>query len=313
MGGVIIGILVWQEGGEYVGVLIAVGLVALFSLARWLLRREREGRPMLLDPSLFRADAFRLGAGSQMLQNIVLGGMMIALPIYLQMVLEYNALQTGLTIAPLSLTMFASALIAGRRSGKRRPAAVIRGGWALVLVGLVALEPIIPRAESGWALVVPLIVAGAGLGLLVSQLNNYTLSPVSDERVSEAAGVNSAAGSFGLSFGLAFGGAIMLATLSIAFTRMAEDSPVLPPAQQAQVAAGARGGRAGAQRHRSCRRSSRTSPTRSAPRCSPSTRTRGRSRCRWRSSSRSSPRCSGSSTGSGCCAVPIRSHPSTRR
>jgi len=154
----------------------------------------------------------------------------------LQMVLEYNALQTGLTIAPLSLTMFAAALIAGRRSGKRRPAAVIRGGWALVLVGLVALEPIIPRAESGWALVVPLIVAGAGLGLLVSQLNNYTLSPVSDERVSEAAGVNSAAGSFGLSFGLAFGGAIMLATLSIAFTRMAEDSPVLPPAQQAQVA-----------------------------------------------------------------------------
>jgi EmrB/QacA subfamily drug resistance transporter len=236
MGGVIIGILVWQEGGEYVGVLIAVGLVALFSLARWLLRREREGRPMLLDPSLFRADAFRLGAGSQMLQNIVLGGMMIALPIYLQMVLEYNALQTGLTIAPLSLTMFAAALIAGRRSGKRRPAAVIRGGWALVLVGLVALEPIIPRAESGWALVLPLIVAGAGLGLLVSQLNNYTLSPVSDERVSEAAGVNSAAGSFGLSFGLAFGGAIMLATLSIAFTRMAEDSPVLPPAQQAQVA-----------------------------------------------------------------------------
>ena len=236
MGGVIIGILVWQEGGEYVGVLIAVGLVALFSLARWLLRREREGRPMLLDPSLFRADAFRLGAGSQMLQNIVLGGMMIALPIYLQMVLEYNALQTGLTIAPLSLTMFASALIAGRRSGKRRPAAVIRAGWALVLVGLVALEPIIPRAESGWALVVPLIVAGGGLGLLVSQLNNYTLSPVSDERVSEAAGVNSAAGSFGLSFGLAFGGAIMLATLSIAFTRMAEDSPVLPPAQQAQVA-----------------------------------------------------------------------------
>ena len=56
----------------------------------------------------------------------------------------------------------------------------------------------------------PLVVAGCGLGLLVSQLNNYTLSPISEERVSEAAGVNSAAGSFGLSFGLAFAGAIML-------------------------------------------------------------------------------------------------------
>ena len=78
---------------------------------------------------------------------------------------------------------------------------------------------IVPRAHSGWALVIPLLIAGAGLGLLVSQLNNYTLSPISDERVSEAAGVNSAAGSFGLSFGLAFAGAIMLATLSVAFTQ----------------------------------------------------------------------------------------------
>jgi hypothetical protein len=83
--------------------------------------------------------------------------------------------------------------------------------------------------------VVPLLVAGSGLGLLVSQLNNYTLSPVSEERVSEAAGVNSAAGSFGLSFGLAFAGAIMLATLSIAFTHKAESSTVLNAEQQQQV------------------------------------------------------------------------------
>ena len=98
------------------------------------------------------------------------------------------------------------------------------------------LIPIVPRAESGWALMVPLAIAGSGLGLLVSQLNNYTLSPISDERVSEAAGVNSAAGSFGLSFGLAFAGAIMLATLSIAFTNKADASEVLPPEDKQQVA-----------------------------------------------------------------------------
>jgi hypothetical protein len=113
---------------------------------------------------------------------------------------------------------------------------VIRAGWALLSVGLLLLLPIVPRADSGWALVLPLIVAGAGLGLLVSQLNNYTLSPISDERVSEAAGVNSAAGSFGLSFGLAFAGAILLATLSVVFTQKAQDSTVLPPASQQQVA-----------------------------------------------------------------------------
>jgi EmrB/QacA subfamily drug resistance transporter len=236
MGGLVIGILVWQEGGEFVGLLIAVGIVALGSLARWLVRRKSAGKPTLLDPDLFKLDLFRLGISSQMLQNIALGGAMIALPIYLQMVLEYNALQTGLTLAPLSLTMFGTALLAGKRAGRHRPAALIRAGSGLLTLGMLLLLPIVPRAHSGWALVIPLIIAGAGLGLLVSQLNNYTLSPISDERVSEAAGVNSAAGSFGLSFGLAFAGAIMLATLSIAFTQKADDSTVLPPASKEQVA-----------------------------------------------------------------------------
>jgi hypothetical protein len=152
------------------------------------------------------------------------------------MVLEYNALQAGVSLAPLSLSMFALALLAGRQAGKRRPATIIRAGFALLTVGLAVLLPIVPHATSGWYLVVPLLAAGSGLGLLVSQLNNYTLSPISEERVSEAAGVNSAAGSFGLSFGLAFAGAIMLATLSFSFTHLAESSTVLTPPQQQQVA-----------------------------------------------------------------------------
>ncbi len=236
MGGVVIGILVWQEGGEFVGVLIAVGLVALGSLARWLVRRKAAGKPALLDSGLFKSDIFRLGITSQMLQNIALGGVMIAMPIYLQMVLEYNALETGITLAPLSLTMFAVALLAGKRGGNQRPAALIRAGAGLLTVGTFLIALVVPRADSGWLLAVPLALTGCGLGLLVSQLNNYTLSPISSERVSEAAGVNSAAGSFGLSFGLAFAGAILLATLSVTFTQMAKDSTVLPPAAQEQVA-----------------------------------------------------------------------------
>ncbi len=236
MGGVVLGILVWQEGGTYVGLLIACGVVALAALAYWLVRRKRRGQPTLIDPDLFKIRTFRFGISDQMLQQIALGGAMIALPIYLQMVLEYNAMQAGLSLAPLSLSMFAVALLAGKRSGDRRPSSIIRAGFALLAAGLVVLLPLVPRADSGWYFVAPLIVAGSGLGLLVSQLNNYTLSPISEERVSEAAGVNSAAGSFGLSFGLAFAGAIMLATLSFTFTKMAEDSSVLPVSDQQQVA-----------------------------------------------------------------------------
>ena len=104
-------------------------------------------------------------------------------------------------------------------------------------MGALAIIPIVPRADSGWWLVIPLAVAGCGLGILVSQLNNYTLAPISEERVSEAAGVNSAGGSFGLSFGLAFAGAIMLATLSASFTSMANASTVLTPQEKTQVSA----------------------------------------------------------------------------
>ena len=235
MGGIVLGILVWEKGGGAVGALIAVGAVALGSLAWWLRKRKREGKPALIDPDLFKSKYFRLGITGQTLQQISLGGLMIALPIFLQMVLEYNALEAGLTLAPLSLSMFAIALLAGRKAGSRSPSRIIRVGFTLLALGVAVLIPIVPRAHSGWWMVIPLLIAGTGLGLLVSQLNNYTLSPIEEERVSEAAGVNSAGGSFGLSFGLAFAGAIMLASLSLLFTHEANSSSVLTSQEAAQV------------------------------------------------------------------------------
>jgi MFS family permease len=235
MGGVVLGILVWQEGGDYVVLLISIGALALWALARWLARRHREGKVTLLDPELFRLPHFRIGITGQMLQNITLGGVMIALPIFLQIKLEYDALETGLSLAPLSLTMFAVAILAGRRSGGR-PARAIRTGFMLSTLGVALIIPIVPEADSGLYLLVPLVLAGAGLGLLVSQLNNYTLAPIDEERISEAAGVNSASGSFGLSFGLAMAGGVLLATLSLAFTNQTNASPVIPSSQQEQIA-----------------------------------------------------------------------------
>ena len=263
------------------------------------MRRKRQGKAALIDAALFSSKIFRLGISSQMLQQIALGGTMIALPIYLQMVLEYNAMLSGLSIAPLSLSMFGVALLAGKRAGRRRPSAIIRFGFALLSLGMLILIPIVPRADSGWWLLIPLLIAGSGLGMLVSQLNNYTLAPISEERVSEAAGVNSAAGSFGLSFGLAFAGAIMLATLSIAFTDMAESSNVLEPAEQQTVANAleedardheqypARAGARGPARGRPGRDHPHQHGGASAGAC----------RSPW--PSRCSPRCSGCSTGSG--------------
>ena len=196
---------------------------------------SEQGKPTLLDPGLFRFPHFTTGISGQLLQNVTLGGAMIAIPIFLQMTLEYNAMETGLTLAPLSLSMFGVAILAGRKGGKFRPSNIVLVGFALSTVGMTFVAVLVPRTHSGWALLVPLLIMGSGLGLLVSQLNNYTLSPIEEERASEAAGVNSAAGSFGLSFGLAMAGGIMLAFLAFAFTNLVDDSAVIPAAQQEQI------------------------------------------------------------------------------
>src|SRR4029077_15767804 len=160
-----------------VGALIAVGIVALGSLVWWLRRRKAQGKPALLDIGLFASKYFRLGVSSQTMQQIALGGLMIALPIFLQMVLEYNAMEAGLTLAPLSLTMFAVAFLAGKKAGGHSPSRIILVGFALLVVGVAALIPIVPRADSGWPMAIPLMVAGARASGCSSRSSTTTPSP----------------------------------------------------------------------------------------------------------------------------------------
>jgi EmrB/QacA subfamily drug resistance transporter len=298
MGGIVMSILAWQEGAESVLLILTVGIMAMAAFVRWLLRRERDGKGSLLDPDLFRHPHFRLGVSSQMMQQITLGGAMIALPIFLQITLGYDALQAGLSLAPLSLTMFAVAMVAGRKAGDRRPAVIIRVGFALSAVGILALIPLVPRAESGYALALPLIILGAGLGLLVSQLNNFTLAPIDEQRVSEAAGVNSAGGSFGLSFGLAMAGGVMLAVMAFSFTNLTEGNAVIPADQQEQLAEIMEQTRRSSATPSSPRRSRPNRPP-CRPRCSTSTASPGTGRSRQRCSSHCWPRRSASSPASG--------------
>ena len=130
MGGIVLSILVWQEGGEAVAALLAIGATAMAGLVFWLRRRQRRGEADSARPAAVRVAHLPAGVSGQMLQQVALGGMIIALPIYLQMVLEYNAMQAGLSLAPLSLSMFGMALLAGKRSGRRRPASVVLAGFA---------------------------------------------------------------------------------------------------------------------------------------------------------------------------------------
>ena len=227
MGGIVLGILVWQEGGDFVAPAVSAwsrwrgwptgSCAASARASRCCWTRSVQVRGLPIRDLAAAAAADRLGRDDDRAADLPADRARIQRP-------------AGGRLARAALAHDVRGGGAGRQEGGQ-PAAEQHHpiGLCATHAGLVVLIPIVPRASSGWYLVVPLMIAGSGLGLLVSQLNNYTLSPISEERVSEAAGVNSAAGSFGLSFGLAFGGAILLATLSVAFTNMAEESTVLPP------------------------------------------------------------------------------------
>ena len=137
-------------------------------------------------------------------------------------------------------------------------------------------------------------------GLPAQQLH---LAPISEERISEAAGVNSAAGNFGLSFGLAFAGAIMLATLAFLFTSMSEESTVLSPDQQQRVAVALEED-AQVMSNTQLQEVLAGQPQELKKRSFASTRTCGPARSRSRCSCRSSPASSAWCFPSGRCACP---------
>ena len=225
---------------------------------------------------------------------------MIALPIYLQMVLEYNAMEAGLSLAPLSLTMFAVALLAGKKAGNRSPSRIILVGFAAARRRRRRADP--DRAARGLRLGAgdpARRSPGAGLGLLVSQLNNYTL-------VADRGGARQRGG------GRQLGRRVVRAVVRPRVRR--RDHARVAVARlhaEADVERRPHAGPAGAGRGRRSRTNAevmtntrargaarRASRRTSRRRSSASTPTRGRSRCRSRCSSRCSPRCSASSRAS---------------
>ena len=129
--------------------LMAVGAVALGSLAWWLVRRKREGKPTLLDPDLFRHPNFRLGISGQMLQNIALGGAMIALPIFLQMIARVQR-HADRPLPGAAVADHVRGGDAGREEGRQAaPGAHHPAGFALAAVGIAAIIPLVPRIDSG--------------------------------------------------------------------------------------------------------------------------------------------------------------------
>jgi EmrB/QacA subfamily drug resistance transporter len=224
-------------GFSVVPFLILGGLGILAAFASWEGRRERRGEDALLDRALLRITTMRAGLSTLMMQQLILMGTFFVLPVYLQVVLGFDAFETGKRLFPLSVALLIAALAGPRLAARLAPKRVCQAGLvalvvaAFFLVGTVDLE----LNDRGFA--ISLAVFGLGAGLLLSQLGNVIMSSVEPTQTNEAGGLQGTAQNLGASLGTALIGAVLISSLTTGFVSRIESNPAVSPALASAVAA----------------------------------------------------------------------------
>lgn len=222
--------------------MVGLGIAILALYLRRARGLEEAGKQSLLRPSLLKIP--QLGAGLKMLgaTQLVLGGMFFILPVFLQVTLEKNALDTGIAILPLSLAMIVASLAGPRIATNHSPRLAVRLGLVVLSAGLIVLVgKITPDFESA-PFAVGMAIAGAGLGLIMSQLGNIIMSSVDEKSTGEAGGLQGTAQNLGMALGTALIGGILLSSLTTGFQDSVAADPDLPQSVKTQVAEGTKAG-----------------------------------------------------------------------
>ena len=216
-------------GFSLVPFLILGGLGLLATLAWWVERRKAQGQEALLDLAMLSVPPLRAGLSTLVSQQLVLMGTFFVLPVYLQVVLGFDALETGLKLLPLSITMFAAALLGPRVAAKRSPRRVAQAAFIFLAVGSVILLATIDVELNSLGFAVGLAVFGIGIGGLASQLGNVIMSSADPSQTNQAGGLQGTAQNLGASLGTALIGAILLGGLTSTFLTTIQQNPAIPP------------------------------------------------------------------------------------
>lgn len=222
--------------------LIFAGLIVLGWFFRWEERVESSGRTPLLRADLLKIPQMRAGLSTIVSQYLILAGTFFVLPLYLQLVLEKNALETGLKILPISIMMMLGATSGPKLAARSSPRRVVQIGLALLLVSIPALMVTISPSLASVPFAISLAGFGAGIGLSISQLGNVVMSSVGESRSSEAGGSQGAAQNLGQSLGTALIGAALLTGLTTGFHERVLADPAIPSAAQQQIVTGTEAG-----------------------------------------------------------------------
>lgn len=217
-----------------IGLIIGIVLLAIFGW--WQYVAERQGRTPLVSLQLFRNTQFTSGATVVALLSLGMVGLIFAIPVFLQSVRNLDALHTGLALVPMSLTMLIVAPSSAFLSKHITPKRLIQAGLVLAASASVVLHYAITPAATASSFIPGMVLFGMGMGLVMAQASNLTLSAVSVEQAGEASGVNNTFRQIGSSFGSAIIGAVLLATLSTSLGAGIASSQAIPETAKPQLA-----------------------------------------------------------------------------
>ena len=219
-GGVMILLLPFLQEQEWAGdrkwLLLVPALALLGAFLWWERRYQARGREPVVNLDLFGLRSYSFGMGMISLYFAGFTPLFFVLTLLLQSGLHYSALMAGLATVPFALGSGASAAVGGRivhRFGRT----LVVVGLAVVAVGFIGVFVAVrlaPQTGTGWALLVPLLVAGIGSGLVISPNQTLTVSEVPVERAGTAGGLLQTGQRIGSAIGIAAVGAVFFARVA---------------------------------------------------------------------------------------------------
>ncbi|MEZ5382879.1 MAG: MFS transporter [Microthrixaceae bacterium] len=214
---------------------IGAGVAILYAFRLWQSHREATGADPLVRFELFRIGAFKSALSTLLAQNTMLMGVFFAIPLFLQVVLGLNALDTGIRMLPTSIVMFVVSFSGSLLLKVMSPRSVIRLGLGVMMLAALVLMGTIGPSLDGVEFALGMAFLGAGMGLLASQLGNVLLSSVDAAERGEAGGLQYTSQQLGSALGVALIGSIVLTGLGSAFVSQIEQDDRIPAETVAAV------------------------------------------------------------------------------
>lgn len=208
--------------------LVVAGLLLLGALVEWESHRVATGKEPLFRPSMFANRQMTGGLVAFFFQFFIQPGIFFTIPLFLSVVLGLNALQTGLRLLPLSITLLLSALAVPKLAPHASPRGVVRVGLLLILAGDLVLVSGYFRGAEAAVVLIPMALMGLGIGALASQLGAITASAFPDSESAEIGGLQNTFTNFGASFGTALVGAVLIGSPTTTFVAGVASNPAVP-------------------------------------------------------------------------------------